>query len=62
MTERLKKVLDYIEEHREDYLNLLLDLCRQPSIAASGEGIPEIIELVQEKMRSVGVEPELVPT
>ncbi|MEG1459985.1 MAG: M20/M25/M40 family metallo-hydrolase [Oscillospiraceae bacterium] len=62
MTERLEKVLAYIDEHSDEYLNLLLDLLHQPSIAASGEGIREMIELVQEKMRGVGVTPELVPT
>lgn len=46
MTERLKKALDYIEAHREEYIELLRELCRQPSLAGTGEGIPEMIELV----------------
>ena len=62
MTPRLQKVLDYIQEHQQEYIDMLLELCRQPSLAGTGEGIPEMIELVQKKMRSVGVEPTLIPT
>ena len=39
MDEKVQKVLDYIEEHKEEYLELLLRFCRQPSVAATGEGI-----------------------
>lgn len=62
MTPRLQKVLDYVQEHQQEYIDMLLDLCRQPSLAGTGEGIPEMIALVQEKMRSVGIEPTLIPT
>ena len=47
MTPRLQKVLDYIQEHQQEYIDMLLELCRQPSLAGTGEGIPEMIELVQ---------------
>lgn len=43
MTERLQKVLDYIDAHREEYIEELRQLCRQPSLAVTGEGIPETI-------------------
>lgn len=62
MTERFQKVLDYIEAHREEYIELLRELCRQPSLAGTGEGIPEMIRLVQDKMRHYGIEPTLIPT
>lgn len=62
MTERFQKVLDYIEAHREAYIELLRDLCKQPSVSASGEGIPEMIQLVVKKMNEVGVTPEIIPT
>lgn len=61
-SERFQKVLDYVEAHRDEYIQLLLDLCRQPSLAGTGEGIPEMIQLVQDKMRAYGIEPTLVPT
>ena len=62
MTERLQRVLEYVEEHKEEYIEMLRDLCKQPSLAGTGEGIPEMIELVQKKMRSVGITPTLIPT
>ena len=62
MTERLQKVLDYIDAHREEYIEELCRLCRQPSLAVTGERIPETIEMVQDKIRKIGVEPELIPT
>ena len=37
-------------------------MCRQPSLAVTGEGIPETIETVQDKIRKIGVEPKLIPT
>ena len=46
MTPRLQKVLDYIQEHQQEYIDMLLELCRQPSLAGTGEGIPAMIELV----------------
>ena len=61
-SERFQKVLDYVEAHRDEYIQLLLDLCRQPSLAGTGEGISEMIQLVQDKMRAYGIEPTLVPT
>ena len=42
MDEKVQKVLDYIEEHKEEYLELLLRFCRQPSVAATGEGIEKM--------------------
>ena len=61
-SDRFQKVLDYVEAHRDEYIQLLVDLCRQPSLAGTGEGIPEMIQLVQDKMRAYGIEPTLVPT
>ena len=46
MDEKVQKVLDYIEEHKEEYLELLLRFCRQPSVAATGEGIEKMAGMV----------------
>ena len=35
MTERFQKVLEYIEAHREEYIEMLRELCRQPSLAGT---------------------------
>lgn len=62
MDERVQKVLDYIEEHKEEYLELLLRFCRQPSVAATGEGIDEMAGMVVEELKKLGVEPAVVET
>ena len=51
MDEKVQKVLDYIEEHKEEYLELLLRFCRQPSIAATGEGIEKMAGMVVDELK-----------
>lgn len=58
----MKQVLAYIDEHRDEYVALLQTLCRQPSIAFTGEGIDDMIALVTESLRGVGMEPTLYQT
>ena len=53
MDEKVQKVLDYIEEHKEEYLELLLRFCRQPSIAATGEGIEKMAGMVVDELKSL---------
>lgn len=38
MDEKVQKVLDYIEEHKEEYLELLLRFCRSPAWPPPAEG------------------------
>lgn len=56
------KVLKYIEDHRDEYVELVRKLCQQPSQASTGEGIPEMIELVVSSLKAVGAEPRLCET
>lgn len=58
----LQKVLDYIDNHREQYIGLLQTLCRQPSVSATGEGIPEMIELVKSSLCTIGAQPQQIET
>ena len=58
----LKPVLDYIDAHREEYIELLRAMCRQPSQASTGEGIPEMIELVLQSLKNIQAEPVLCET
>lgn len=53
----LTPVLQYIDAHRDAYVSLLQQMCQQPSQASTGEGIPEMIELVEASLRSIGAEP-----
>ena len=56
MDEKVQKVLDYIEEHKEEYLELLLRFCRQPSVAATGEGIEKMAGMVVDELKKLGVD------
>ena len=53
MNEKVQKVLDYIEEHKEEYLELLLRFCRQPSVAATGEGIEKMAGMVVDELKKL---------
>jgi acetylornithine deacetylase/succinyl-diaminopimelate desuccinylase-like protein len=51
----MQDVFEYIDQHREQYIERLQWLCRQPSIAAQGVGIEETARMVAQLMREVGV-------
>ncbi|MDR0655901.1 MAG: M20/M25/M40 family metallo-hydrolase [Treponema sp.] len=58
----MKKIFQYIDDHRDEYLSLLKEFCAQPSISTTHTGIEEMVRMVSETMRSVNVEPEIIPT
>ena len=55
-------ILAYVDQHMEETVARLEAFCRQPSIAAQGEGMHEMAELVGTALRRVGAQVELVPT
>lgn len=57
-----KKVEAYIDAHKDEYIAVLQRLCSQKSLSTTGEGIPEMVELVQKELKKVGIEPVLYPT
>lgn len=57
MNDKISAVFDYIEEHRAEYIQKFQKFVQQPSIAATGYGIPEMIELVISSLRELGAEP-----
>ncbi len=52
----------YLREHRERLLEDYKDFLRQPSVAATGQGIVEMAALVARRMASLGAEVKVVPT
>ena len=50
----IESVWQYIDDHREEYLELLKKFCRQPSVSAQGLGIREMAELVRETVSGLG--------
>ncbi len=52
----------YLLAHRERLLEDYKDFLRQPSVAATGEGILEMAALVARRLASLGAEVQIVPT
>ncbi|PJF47556.1 MAG: M20/M25/M40 family metallo-hydrolase [Chloroflexi bacterium] len=52
----------YLREHRERLLEDYKDFLRQPSVAATGQGIPEMAALVARRLAALGAEVKVVPT
>jgi acetylornithine deacetylase/succinyl-diaminopimelate desuccinylase-like protein len=57
----MDRVFRYIDEHRDEYVELLQRLCRQPSIAAQGIGLEETAAQVEGLMAEAGIRPRTVP-
>ncbi|WP_462413197.1 M20/M25/M40 family metallo-hydrolase [Neobacillus sp. Marseille-QA0830] len=58
----IEKIYEYIEDHKEMYLGWLMDICRQPSVAAQNRGIKETVQLVEEHLQLLSFEVETIPT
>lgn len=58
----MQDIFDYIDAHRETFIQRVQQLCRQPSIAAQNVGIQETARMVAQLMEEVGVRPEQYAT
>ncbi|HLE77936.1 MAG TPA: M20/M25/M40 family metallo-hydrolase [bacterium] len=58
----MEDIFAYIDAHREQFIERLQGLCRQPSIAAQNVGIQDTAQMVARLMGDVGVRPELYAT
>ena len=58
----MSRVREWLGAHRQQAIDLLSVLCRQPSISTTGEGIAEMGPLVVRTFQSLGLESHLVPT
>src|SRR5439155_6783218 len=58
----MNDLFGYIDEHRQQFIERLQWLCRQPSIAAQNIGIQETARMVAQLMEQVGVKTELYAT
>ena len=52
----------YLLDHRERLLEDYKTFLRQPSVAATGEGITEMAALVARRLTSLGADVKVVPT
>jgi acetylornithine deacetylase/succinyl-diaminopimelate desuccinylase-like protein len=63
ITDSMTEVMQYIEDHKETYLEWLRDMARQPSVAAQNRGMKEMAEMVARYFQEqLGVPIESYPT
>ncbi len=60
-TEEIKSAWKYADSHRDNFLEELKELVRQPSISAQNVGLKECAELVRAKMVALGLQVRLLP-
>ena len=58
----MEDILAFIDQRMDETVARLQAFCRQPSIAAQGEGMVEMAELVRHALERAGADAELVPT
>ncbi|MCD6466244.1 M20/M25/M40 family metallo-hydrolase [Candidatus Bathyarchaeota archaeon] len=57
----MEEIYSYIKENSGRFVENLVELIKQPSVAATGEGIGECAEKVKELMEKVGLEAKIIP-
>jgi len=58
----MEKVYQYIDEHQEEYIELLKSFCNQPSISSQNVGMREMADLVKETLESLDADVEEIKT
>ena len=58
----VEEVIAHGEARREEHLEMLFDLLRQPSISAQNTGIVECAELLHGMLEGSGIEASIIPT
>lgn len=60
--EHLGDVYAYIDQHRDSFIEQLIDYVRRPSISAHGQGIAEVAEYIAAFMTQLGIPAKVVAT
>ncbi|MCH6265390.1 M20/M25/M40 family metallo-hydrolase [Bacillus sp. FJAT-50051] len=58
----MEDIYQYIEDHKEMYLDWLMEICKQPSVAAQNRGIEETVNLVEQYLQRLSIAVENIPT
>lgn len=66
MTQRptpdLADLFAYVEQHRQEFIDRLIDYVRRPSISAHGLGMAEVAEFLVAALQRLGLQAQLMPT
>jgi len=60
METNLENIYAYIDANARNFVETLIQLVRQPSVSAKGEGIQECAELVERLMQEVGLKTRII--
>jgi acetylornithine deacetylase/succinyl-diaminopimelate desuccinylase-like protein len=60
--EKMKQVDQYIDEHNQDFLQDLADLCAYPTVAAQNQAIDETANFTAELMKRYGFDARVMPS
>ena len=58
----LSDIFASVDQHRQEFLDRLIDYVRRPSISASGQGIGEVAEYIAGVMNQLGLQVRIMPT
>lgn len=58
----LSDVFAYVDAHRQEFIDRLIDYVRRPSISAQGLGIGEVAKYIAGVMNQIGLKAQIVPT
>src|SRR5438105_15665691 len=58
----LTDIFAYVDTHRQEFLDRLIDYVRRPSISAHGQGIGEVAAYIADVMQRMGLRTRVLPT
>jgi acetylornithine deacetylase/succinyl-diaminopimelate desuccinylase-like protein len=58
----MQKIYDHIDDHADEYVEGLLHLCRQPSIAAQDVGMADTAKMVENRLLGIGAKTSCIST
>ncbi|HET9017058.1 MAG TPA: M20/M25/M40 family metallo-hydrolase [Thermomicrobiaceae bacterium] len=61
-TPDLGDVFGYVDAHRQEFIDRLVDYVRRPSISAHGQGIAEVADYIAGVMNRIGLHARVIPT
>src|SRR5436305_4437598 len=61
-TPNLTDIFAYVDAHRQEFLDRLIDYVRHPSISAHGQGIGEVAAYIADVMQRMGIQTRILPT
>src|SRR5438874_4048564 len=61
-TPNLTDIFAYVDTHRQEFLDRLIDYVRRPSISAHGQGIGEVAAYIANVMQRMGIQTRILPT